>query len=66
MKPLKVRSVVIVDGKWQGGSFVSAPEAEAAAKKLCLNTSKKWEVMPKADLKLLGQTAPAPATVKKA
>jgi hypothetical protein len=47
MIPSKPRHVVLIDGKWQGGSFATADEAKAVGQKLCHGTSKKYEVRPK-------------------
>lgn len=52
------RFVVYIDGKWQGGSFASAKEAEAVGQKLTAGTSKKFEVRER------GVEKPAPAPSK--
>lgn len=47
---MKPRYVILIDGKWQGGSFASEAEAKAVAQELCKGTSKKFRVEPKSVL----------------
>lgn len=50
------RFKIIIDGKWQGGSFGSQKEAEQAAAAVRKRADQKIEIVPKG----IGHSAPAP------
>jgi hypothetical protein len=56
------RYIILLDGKWQGGSFATEAEAKAVAAKLA-GTSKKWSVQSKGGV--APRAAEPPAAAKK-